>query len=210
MINDELIKHALKTLGFDSINQWKESEKLIPLDNVLYPAERVILAYQYLNARPMGKLKFSKVIPFKEQVRLKSPNFSTRKVDDFLFIVLHSTAGSDKGAESWMCNPKAKASAHFHIRRDGTIVRLVDDNKQAWHAGKSSWKGYNLINQYSLGIEIGNMNDGKEKYTEAQYKSVKKILDHYKMQGDVEVVTHAQISPGRKNDPLGFDLTKVK
>lgn len=36
-------------------------------------------------------------------------------------IVLHETAGrlNSRGAIDWLCNPAAKASAHFVIDRDG-------------------------------------------------------------------------------------------
>ena len=33
---------------------------------------------------------------------------------------------------------------------------MVEDNKVAWHAGKSKWKNKNNLNKYSIGIEIQN------------------------------------------------------
>ena len=37
-------------------------------------------------------------------------------------------------------DPKSKVSCHYFIKRNGEIYRMVEDNKVAWHAGKSKWK----------------------------------------------------------------------
>ena len=36
------------------------------------------------------------------------------------------------------------------------IISMVPDMYEAWHAGKSSWGKYSLLNKYSIGIEINN------------------------------------------------------
>ena len=33
-------------------------------------------------------------------------------------------------------------------------LEFVDDNKKAWHCGKSSWKGYHSLNSHSIGISF--------------------------------------------------------
>ena len=72
-------------------------------------------------------------------------------------IVLHYTAtGSLAAAVNWFKNPAAKASAHYVIDRDGTIVRMVPEAKKAYHAGKSEWQGRKDVNRISIGIEIVN------------------------------------------------------
>jgi len=72
------------------------------------------------------------------------------------FIVLHETAGRLRKGSSidWLCNPKAKASAHFVVERDGAIVQLADLDARTWHAGRSSWRGFAGLNDYSVGIEV--------------------------------------------------------
>lgn len=61
-----------------------------------------------------------------------SPNFGPRRGDGAIgLIVLHATAGSDEGAESWMVNPQSEVSAHLHIRRDGSVTRHVADSMRA-------------------------------------------------------------------------------
>lgn len=73
-------------------------------------------------------------------------------------IVLHDTAGRlDRGSSvSWLCDTKAKASAHFVVERDGSVTQLVDCDRAAWHAGQSSWRGRKGLNAWSIGIEIVN------------------------------------------------------
>jgi N-acetylmuramoyl-L-alanine amidase len=73
-------------------------------------------------------------------------------------IVLHDTAGRlTKGsAVAWLRDPKAKASAHVVIERDGSVTQLVAFDRVAWHAGQSSWRGRSGCNAFSVGIEIVN------------------------------------------------------
>ena len=73
-------------------------------------------------------------------------------------IIVHDTAGDLAGTGSieWLCNPKAKASAHVVVDRDGTITQLAPLNVATWHAGKSEWKGRRFCNAFTIGIEIVN------------------------------------------------------
>ncbi len=50
----------------------------------------------------------------------------------------------------------ANASAHLVLDLDGTFTQMVPFDRQAWHAGKSEWKGRSGCNAFSLGIEIVN------------------------------------------------------
>ena len=57
-----------------------------------------------------------------------------------------------------LCDSKSKVSSHYFIKEDGKVLNLVPDLYEAWHAGKSCWKNYVLLNKYSIGIEIHNLN----------------------------------------------------
>src|SRR5258708_26540294 len=41
-----------------------------------------------------------------------------------------------------------KVSSHYLIRRDGSLVQYVPEEKRAWHAGVSSWKGRSRCNDF--------------------------------------------------------------
>lgn len=157
---------------------------------------------------PLGR-----IVPFKADREKPSPNHNQRAGRGISLVLLHATAdgGNELGAEEWMANPVSKASAHLHIRRDGSTTRLVPDHRRAWHAGASQWPGVDDVNSSSLGFEIANRNDGKEKYTDAQYAKVAKILAHYLPQGvrQQEVLGHHEVAPGRKTDPAGWDWPRM-
>ncbi|MCC5876062.1 MAG: N-acetylmuramoyl-L-alanine amidase [Candidatus Sumerlaeia bacterium] len=105
-----------------------------------------------------------------------------------------------------------KVSAHYAIGRDGEIVRFVDDNDRAWHAGPSKMPndGRERVNNFSIGIELMSSHPDDDKtvvthedaYTEEQYTSLKKLIAHLCSLHDIKyVVGHDEIAPGRKTDP---------
>jgi N-acetylmuramoyl-L-alanine amidase len=73
------------------------------------------------------------------------------------YLVFHFTAGrSARESIDWLCSPKAKASAHLVVGREGSISQLVPFNMKAWHAGVSHWDGITGLNSCSVGIEMDN------------------------------------------------------
>ena len=85
----------------------------------------------------------------------KSPNYNLRKKNSNIkFIIIHYTAMySLKETLKHLCDSKSKVSSHYLISKKGRIYALVDNNKRAWHAGHSFWKGIKDINSTSIGIE---------------------------------------------------------
>jgi N-acetyl-anhydromuramyl-L-alanine amidase AmpD len=81
-------------------------------------------------------------------IKRESPNQSTRAGTKIDMIVLHNTAGDFEPSVSWLCNPKAEASAHLVISREGTTAQLVPFAAKAWHAG------HGATNSRSIGIEV--------------------------------------------------------
>ncbi len=71
-------------------------------------------------------------------------------------VIVHYTAGPFGASLRTLKNPRARASAHVIVDRDGTITQLVPFDTIAWHAGRSSYKGRSGFNKYSIGIEIVN------------------------------------------------------
>ena len=85
-------------------------------------------------------------------------------------------------------------------------MNLVPPLYEAWHAGKSSWKGLKSLNKYSIGIEIQNSgHENKyENFSQKQITSTKKLLKYlikkYKINLN-NVLGHSDIAPDRKKDP---------
>ena len=138
-----------------------------------------------------------------------SPNFNIikRTKKNIKFIIIHYTGmHNELSALKKLCDIKAKVSAHYFIKKNGSVLNLVPPIYEAWHAGKSSWKGLKSINRYSIGIEIQNSgHDNKyENFSKKQIISVKKLLRYlinkYKINFK-NVLGHSDIAPDRKKDP---------
>ena len=110
-------------------------------------------------------------------------------------------------------DPCARVSAHYTIDRDGTVVSHVAEQKRAWHAGPSRMKdGRIAVNDFSIGIELVNRNDGQDPYPEPQVQALQKLLRGITQRHPIQfVVTHAECAepPGRKIDPMGFDMCQI-
>src|SRR4028118_325106 len=85
-----------------------------------------------------------------------SPNFDERD-QPVSIVVLHYTGMADAAsAIAWLRNPESKVSCHYLVAEDGQILRMVPEEKRAWHAGRSFWRGVTDVNSASIGIEIVN------------------------------------------------------
>ena len=138
----------------------------------------------------------------------KSPNFNERKNNQQLdYLILHYTAmTSCQEAIEYMCSKENKVSAHFLVSKKGEIFYLVNQNKIAWHAGKSYWKNIKNLNSRSIGIEIDNSGHhiNNEDYNHLQIKSlcelIKKLIKEYNINPQ-NILGHSDIAPFRKIDP---------
>lgn len=73
-----------------------------------------------------------------------SPNFSTRTTKINL-VVIHDTEGPYAGSVSWLCNPKAGASAHVVLSEDGSsATQIVQWSKKAWACMAFNSRSLNL------------------------------------------------------------------
>jgi len=135
-----------------------------------------------------------------------SPNFDERQLPIDM-IVLHYTGMVDaESAIERLCDRDAKVSAHYLVQEDGEVVRLVTEDKRAWHAGKAHWRGVTDVNSASIGIEIVNPghDHGYRPFPEAQIEAlmplVADIKDRYAITRG-NVVGHSDVAPLRKRDP---------
>ncbi len=135
-----------------------------------------------------------------------SPNFDERLLP-ITMIVLHYTGMQDgASAIARLRDPAAKVSSHYLIDEDGTVVRMVDEAKRAWHAGRGHWREIDDVNSASVGIEI--VNPGHEfgyrpfpaEQIAALLPLVAQIKDRYEITRG-NVVGHSDIAPARKRDP---------
>lgn len=137
---------------------------------------------------------------------VQSPNCNERKLP-ITMVVLHYTGmQSAQEALERMCDPAAEVSAHYMIDEEGIVTSLVPEEKRAWHAGKSYWRGVTDINSASIGIELANPGHefGYRPFPEPQMDALLPLLGDIMDRHDIpraNVVGHSDIAPARKQDP---------
>ena len=135
-----------------------------------------------------------------------SPNFDERALP-ITMIVLHYTGMvSAEAAIARLADPAAKVSAHYVVDEDGSVVRMVPENKRAWHAGKAHWRGITDVNSASIGIEIVNPGHehGYRPFPDAQADAVVRLVHEVKDRHEItrgNIVGHSDVAPARKRDP---------
>ncbi len=141
-------------------------------------------------------------------VRRPSPNHGPRPGDGRVdMLVLHYTGMQDAAsALARLCDAAAEVSAHYLVERTGIVHRLVDEDRRAWHAGRSWWQGETDVNGRSIGIELENPGHdwGYLPFPPAQMAALielgRGIIGRHPIPPD-RVVGHSDIAPRRKIDP---------
>lgn len=150
---------------------------------------------------------------------VSSPNFDRRPPGASLrLVVLHAislppdefggpgilelfTNRLDPGAHPYYRDIAGlRVSAHFLIRRNGALYQFVSCADRAWHAGKSSWRGVEGCNDYSVGIELEGCDTVA--FESAQYEVAAALTRALQAAYPIlDVVAHSDVAPGRKTDP---------
>jgi len=152
-------------------------------------------------------------------VHAPSPNADARPdAIDISLLVIHNISlppGQFGGTEiiDFFCNRLdvsthpwldrlrgVRVSAHFLVRRDGSVIQFVACGERAWHAGVSNFEGRSACNDFSIGIEVEGTDT--QPFEDAQYAALacltRALRAHYPLRA---VRGHEHIAPGRKTDP---------
>ena len=122
-------------------------------------------------------------------------------------LILHYTGmKSAQAAIDRLRDPAAEVSSHYVVDEDGAVLRLVPEERRAWHAGVSYWRGHTALNNRSIGIEIVNPGHewGYRDFPVLQMAAVCDlclgILSRHPIPPR-NVVAHSDVAPDRKEDP---------
>jgi N-acetylmuramoyl-L-alanine amidase len=135
-----------------------------------------------------------------------SPNWDERRLPVTMVVLHYTGMPTAEAALARMCDPEAKVSAHYCIDEEGRVTRLVPEEKRAWHAGASYWRGITDVNSASVGIELVNPGHewGYRPFPEAQMDALLPLLadivDRHHI-APSNVVGHSDVAPARKQDP---------
>lgn len=141
-----------------------------------------------------------------------SPNHGDRRpegdgavVVDML-VVHYTGMVPDARALAWLCDPASQVSAHYFVDEAGAVCRLVPEERRAWHAGVSAWRGATDINSRSIGIELANPGHefGYRDFPPVQIDALIELAGAILARHPIpprNVVGHSDIAPARKLDP---------
>lgn len=135
-----------------------------------------------------------------------SPNFNERQLPISMVVIHYTEMKPVETAIARMCDPQAQVSAHYCITEEGEVIRLVPEDKRAWHAGQSYWRGHKDVNSASIGIELDHPGHalGYRAFSDTQFAALLPLLARIVKTYDIpraNVVGHSDIAPARKIDP---------
>lgn len=124
------------------------------------------------------------------------------------YLIYHYTACDLATSLKILCDDTSNnpVSAHYLIDENGDTYQLVDEEKRAWHAGKSFWEGWEDINSWSIGIELVNPGHGPSyrPFPKSQMEALASLslylIDRYKIE-PWHILGHSDVAPTRKVDP---------
>ena len=141
-------------------------------------------------------------------IDLPSPNWDDRPAGVAVdMLILHYT-GMQSGAAAIarLRDPAARVSSHYVVEEDGAVYRLVAEDRRAWHAGISFWRGRRALNDVSVGIEIVNPGHewGYRRFPDVQMTAVEVLCREIVARHGIvpeRVLGHSDVAPDRKQDP---------
>jgi N-acetylmuramoyl-L-alanine amidase len=139
-------------------------------------------------------------------IEAPSPNFDERVSPPDMAVIHYTGMETGESALARLCDPQARVSSHYLIEEDGRLFRLVPEERRAWHAGVSFWKGERALNQVSIGIELVNPGHefGYRAFPDAQVETLIALLGDIRQRWDIpdgRILGHSDIAPDRKVDP---------
>ncbi|HEY0646509.1 N-acetylmuramoyl-L-alanine amidase [Phenylobacterium sp.] len=139
-------------------------------------------------------------------IEAPSPNFDPRTVTPSILVLHYTGMKTGEEAIARLRDPEARVSSHYVVEEDGRVFRLVPEERRAWHAGASFWRGRRNVNGDSIGIEIVNPGHewGYRAFPDAQVAAVIELLADIRTRWSIEdrdIVGHSDVAPARKDDP---------
>jgi len=128
----------------------------------------------------------------------RSPRNPERKVrSSTRLIVLHTT---EAPARSSLNKVSDRGECHFCVTEEGRIYRIVDRDREAFHAGRSMWCGAEDVDKYSVGIEcVGYHN---KSMSLVQLYAIRDLIRELKAMyrlSDEKVLAHSHVAYGAPN-----------
>jgi AmpD protein len=137
-----------------------------------------------------------------QELDAPSPNFSAEPPHERLGVCFHHTVLSFAETIEFMRSPASRVSYHLVVAPDGTRARLVAEDRVAWHAGVSTFRGRSHCNAFLLGLAFAG-DTYAAPLTGHQVASALEWLGPRwtRLGWSLDWMTdHRHIAPGRKDD----------
>lgn len=112
-------------------------------------------------------------------------------------IVLHTTEAHAKSSLNKLCE---RGEAHYCVTEKGEVYRIVDRDREAFHAGRSMWNAKEDCDEFSVGIEVVGHHD--KTMPLVQLEALRELVDRLKKIyniKDEQVVCHSHVAYGAPN-----------
>lgn len=160
-------------------------------------------------------------VPFFPSPEENRNHYDDRQGESINSLVMHYTVSNfPRTFDIFTANkPDGRVSAHYAISETddalgiegGKIIQVVPENKRAWHAGISQWKGIKNLNPTSIGIENIHKGYVEEQghrtwfpFDDKQIQSLGQLSQSIVEKYDIhptQVIGHQDIAFDRKEDP---------
>lgn len=155
-----------------------------------------------------------------QRIDYPAQNWSDRKDQAIVGIVVHGTGGGLKSSLSTLKTGDGRGvSIHVLIAQDGTQYVMLSDEKGANHAG-SPTSSFTLngrtyiggsVNRATLGIELVNLQNGRDAYPTIQLQSLGWLVNHWRaLHGPLPILRHGDLDPTRRRDPYQLSTQQIE
>lgn len=125
----------------------------------------------------------------------RNPERAVRKSTEL--IILHTT---EAPARSSLNKLSDRGECHFCVTEEGRVYRIIDRDKEAFHAGRSMWNGKEDVDKFSIGIECVGYHD--KAMSAVQLAAIRDLVAELKSMyhlSDDKVIAHSHVAYGMPN-----------